>query len=415
MYKKSKYNYIVEDEKLNNVYIYNLLTRSFLCIEKSLWIDINNNNYEKIDFDSIQTMLEEGIILYNNVNEQYVLKDKIESRMVTNENAAMFLSMTSGCNFKCPYCYQDYRTNINDNLFITEEKIDIIYSYIRELRLSNLAIAYFGGEPTLNMDVLMYALNKFRNLESNMNVSHTIITNGYMLTDEILCLYKKIENLIIQFTIDGNENSHNKTRIHKEFGNTFDKIYLNLCKLAHEIPNHVAVRINVANTDFVEYYQLIDRMKKDGLAGKISVAFELVFDGQISKHTSCSDKSSILQLYEYATTQGFASNLSVEYGPCLAHAKYGFAIDEELNLYNCPGEIYGKKVGFISDAGILNIIDNEWYESRYVRKKCMKDCFYAPICFGGCKMNKKCRKETFITLLPKMVQKMIKEYEGGFK
>lgn len=59
-------------------------------------------------------------------------------------------------------------------------------------------------------------------------------------------------------------------------------------------------------------------------------------------------------------------------------------IDEQLNVYKCPGYLYEKPVGRINDNGTLIITDNFWYEAITLESDCVSDCIYGPICYGGC-------------------------------
>lgn len=86
------------------------------------------------------------------------------------------------------------------------------------------------------------------------------------------------------------------------------------------------------------------------------------------------------------------------------------ALDENLNIYICPSQLYLKKVGFISEMGEFIITDDEWYRAIYKRKACMENCCYAPICFGGCLMNDNfsCRKKQIEERLPHVLEYKIR-------
>lgn len=410
MFKLSKYNYVVSEN--DEVYIYNILKRSFLCIPNDLWECILLNNFEELNDIELEMLLKYGVILHNDVVELYVMQDILHAPLMSKENMGIFLSMTSDCNFICPYCYQDCRINNVEKKYISKQNIDLVSKHIRNSGVKNCNIVYFGGEPTLNQENLIYAMDKIENIE-NVNVQHSIITNGFILTDEMLEAFRRVKSLLIQITIDGDKENHDKYRILNDGKKTFDIIYDNVKKLANMFPNCVSVRGNISLDDYKPYYDLVNRLVNDGLDNKIHVWFEQIFDGQINKNSSetnmMNDKT--IELLNYTMSKGFDVNMTVEYGPCLAHSKYGITIDENLRTYYCPGQLYQNEIGYISTQGDHQISKNEWYKSLFDKKPCVYSCEFGPLCYGGCLLNGDCRKETIKKMLPIVVSKKIQNYK----
>lgn len=103
-----------------------------------------------------------------------------------------YLELTSKCNAKCPYCY-----NESNNDHIDELPFKTIQKIIDELADSDFpAVVFSGGEPFLYSHIsqaLHYALSK--------NVKPTIITNGMLLeSSEIKELLSN--NISLQLTFD---------------------------------------------------------------------------------------------------------------------------------------------------------------------------------------------------------------------
>ena len=190
MYKKSKYNYIVEKE--NKIFIYNFLHRTFIKIDKDTW------EKSLFDEDMTETLLYYGILHDSKLDEYSILRNVMNNELYSKKSLGIFLSMTSQCNFNCPYCYQDSRKDMKKNIFIEKEKVNVLYEYlqkyIKKNSVENLSVVFFGGEPTLNEEKLVYAIDKINSLD-NVNKTFSIITNGYLIGDRLMEKLKNIENL----------------------------------------------------------------------------------------------------------------------------------------------------------------------------------------------------------------------------
>ena len=62
------------------------------------------------------------------------------------------LMPTEGCNFRCPYCYEDHHA-----VSMTRDTLDRIEEYItaQAPRYKQVILAWFGGEPTLCKDTVL--------------------------------------------------------------------------------------------------------------------------------------------------------------------------------------------------------------------------------------------------------------------
>lgn len=85
------------------------------------------------------------------------------------------------------------------------------------------------------------------------------------------------------------------------------------------------------------------------------------------------------------------------------HGSFASAVDENLNVYPCPGFLYGKKGGYINEYG-YHVKNDFWYSTLRKVPECVKECKYAPICYGGCKMNRKCNKDFFDRSLEGLIE-----------
>ena len=164
-------------------------------------------------------LLRQGILLRSELNEIYIFKDIIQNAILRSDCMGIFLSMTSDCNLSCPYCYQDYRKETQYKRYISEDKINTLCDFIKNSDVRELSIVYFGGEPTINEDVLLYAMRKINSLEG-VKVGNTLITNGYAVSKNLIDAIKQYGSFLLQITFDGNKMLHDSIRVTSDRGPT---------------------------------------------------------------------------------------------------------------------------------------------------------------------------------------------------
>ena len=121
------------------------------------------------------------------------------------------LMPTEGCNFRCPYCYEDHHA-----VSMTRDTLDRIEEYItaQAPRYKQVILAWFGGEPTLCKDTVLEVSNIVQNLQKQYGFHYAanMTTNGYLLNDKLFRQFYQAGITSYQITIDG--WNHDKTRPH---------------------------------------------------------------------------------------------------------------------------------------------------------------------------------------------------------
>ena len=150
------------------------------------------------------------------------------------------LMLTNECNFACTYCYADegsYGVS-NDNMMSNEVSLDAVkwaYSKYKNIK----QISFFGGEPLLNLKVIesvcSFIVNEYKLEKIERMPLFSIVTNAYFITDEVINLFSKY-NIHPVVSVDGPKKVHDKQRILKNGGGTFDVVYHNLKKFREKMP-----------------------------------------------------------------------------------------------------------------------------------------------------------------------------------
>ena len=204
---------------------------------------------------------------------------KFNNRQLNNNFTSLTICPTINCNFDCPYCFENHypgkmsEKTQNDIIELTKKLL--LYS-----KNKSLHITWYGGEPLLAIDVIESLSKKFLSLveENKIKYSASIITNGFLLDQEKADILSNYKVTNYQITLDGLEETHNKTRRLANGGPTFDVIINNLRN--NKINGKINIRYN-AHKDNVQDFnitkQLIYNISKQS-GNNISIYPALVVD-----------------------------------------------------------------------------------------------------------------------------------------
>lgn len=365
-----------------------------LLLERELVDSLKNEDFSVLTQEEKETLSQAKIIHNGKVDESTHMRYLMERNKFKEEVLALFINFSSRCNFNCSYCYQDARTMGSD---MTKENWERLLSFISNQRnptnVRKVEVVLFGGEPLMNYNVLHQAVQNLKAMEgSNFSVNVDLITNGSLLTkDRATELAPYLDS--VQITIDGTEKVHNERRPYKSGEGSFQDVLQNLRNTLNFTDIEVTLRINVEEETIPDAEELLSRLKKLNLPPKLNkiglsptyasqndISGETCavgFEGQIMKK--------IAATYEKAVKMGYKVGKEFINGPCLSYYKNSFAVDENLQVYKCPGYLYEEPDGFITPSGELEITSTRWYEMINDEPSCLENCKYAPICYGGCR------------------------------
>ncbi|MEV0443324.1 radical SAM protein [Streptomyces spectabilis] len=101
--------------------------------------------------------------------------------------------VTDKCNMKCSYCFVDTNTSNPDmSQKDLHEGLDLLLTTNKNRK--RISIQWFGGEPTIRFDLMKWGDTYARRLAQDYGiekVTPVVVTNGVLLTDEMLDHYKE--------------------------------------------------------------------------------------------------------------------------------------------------------------------------------------------------------------------------------
>ncbi|HCU00397.1 TPA: hypothetical protein DIC20_01685 [Candidatus Dependentiae bacterium] len=189
-------------------------------------------------------------------NQNYDVNMNKLALSLSNKFLGLVLLPTEKCNFRCTYCYEDYK--IGRMVDSTTEAIkNFLQKRTSDPELEYLHIGWFGGEPLIEhdivFDILSYAKQKCD--ENNVTLISDMTTNGYLLTKPIFDKLISLNLKHFQVSLDGPKELHDLSRIRADKKGTFDVIWKNLLDMRENKEKFVVilrVHITPENKDHIK-------------------------------------------------------------------------------------------------------------------------------------------------------------------
>jgi uncharacterized protein len=375
--------------------------------------------------EALATLADNGFLVKDRAAERQTLESFFRDVREGQDELRVTVLTTLQCNFACDYCFQGDHGDYNKFAAkMTLETAAGVAAWSEErldtLRSGRFVLTFFGGEPLLNMPVVYYLAERMWKAcqERGVTMLINIITNGLLLTPEMIDRLNAFGLNGVKITLDGDKDTHNRMRPLRGGQGTFDKIVQNLRQIAGKCRISIGGNFDESSVD--SYPALLEFLKSQEFAPHIGrVAFKpiirepkpqqpkglipLTVVGSDSKPlngtcmtsagggTSICDNCNFLDekmsfLREETKKAGFATVDGVHMGPCEIHRKHAHTIGPEGSLYACPG--------FTGDAtqatghidGRLDPM-REQALSRFEKISAWRgcdDCAFIPVCAGGC-------------------------------
>ena len=392
-FKLSMFNlYLKIDESTSGVY--NTLHDSALVVDKDVLQTICETSMHGHD-SFLEPLIENKMLVPHDFDEKQYFIYYLNKMKYSPVRASYILTLTSSCNLDCPYCFEGRNKN-GDTMspVVAERALDyIIHQCEKNTSVKNVEIAFYGGEPLLNRDVMKFICEKASSTLNNIvRLEYTLVSNLTLLMDSDIELLKHYSFTNIQVAIDGPPEIHDKRRISKTGDKTFDLIFSNILKLVDNNLQVVLI-LNFDESSWHCYSDLIPIIK-----AQLPYKRMYLILNPLSKclcNTSCgstfSDNSKeaeiFLKLYNYFRDNDISIHaFGQDSVPCMLNRDMSEVIDPKGLVYKC-GLMLGKPefaAGSIFDSlsrtfNYKMLLEEPW-------KQCLdRGCVYLPICGGGCR------------------------------
>jgi uncharacterized protein len=426
----SIFNIRVPLKQRDDVFLMNTLTDAQLLVSADVAALLDRTTFDDLSDsqrEAVELLSENGFFVSDYETDRRNLNDYFHRVKHSRDELHITVLTTLQCNFACGYCYQGDREDFNQfadkmTLDTSARVAEWIERQLDRVRPAKFVMTFFGGEPLLNLPVLYdlaertWTATQARGIKQSLS----IITNGLLLTEEVVDRLQPFGLRGVKITLDGDRETHDRMRPLRGGQGTFDRIIENIRKVAHR--THISIGGNFDETSADSFPALLDFISKQDFADRlVKVNFKPIVRDQPAapslkkmlplipvSHSgkplggtcmtstgggggSTCDSCSFLDekmahLREETRRHGLPGPTGVPGGPCHVHQENAHTIGPDGSLYACPG-FTGEKA--LSTGHISGRTDS-WRDSNKQRFdsldpwKACGDCAYMPICAGGC-------------------------------
>jgi uncharacterized protein len=194
---------------------------------------------------------------------------------------------STDCNLGCGYCFQNTGQDLAGgnrppriaHSRLTSDAITTVLEFARRQMAAagteKLSILLFGGEPLLNPKGCLELLARAADYGL---ASAWMISNTTLLTP---ALAKKLWDLrlrFIQVTFDGDRADHDRIRVRRSNGGTFDAIIGNMVRASEAAPLAWVLRVNVSHRNHLGINALLDRLAAALDPSRCTISFDHIRD-----------------------------------------------------------------------------------------------------------------------------------------
>lgn len=174
---------------------------------------------------------------------------------------ALVLTLTTGCNLGCSYCYREDLEAPKAAQHIEHETamqaIDLLFR--QAVDRPRVSIVFFGGEPLTRFaairELTLYATERAR--VTGKQVDFSLTTNATLLNEEMIAFFRA-HAFGIAVSMDGDELEHDRRRITIGGGGTYQRVAANARRLLQSgLTRPIGTRVTLSrgNTDVERIYR----------------------------------------------------------------------------------------------------------------------------------------------------------------
>jgi uncharacterized protein len=322
---------------------------------------------------------------------------------------ALCLHIAHDCNLACKYCFAEEGEYHGRRALMSAEvgKKALDFLVANSGNRVNLEVDFFGGEPTLNFDVVKQIVEYGRSLEKDHNKKFrfTLTTNGVLLNEEILeFANKEMGNVVL--SIDGRKEVNDRMRPFRGGQGSYDTIvpkFKHVAESRDQMNYYVRGTYTHYNLDFSnDVLHLAD-------LGFEQISVEPVVAQPTDEYAIREEDLPILkEEYDKLAVEMikrkkegrpfnfFHFMIDLQGGPCVAKRLSGcgsgceyLAVTPWGDLYPCHQFVGNEDflMGNVYEGVKRDDIMHEFKQCNvYAKEKCRK-CFAKFYCSGGCAAN----------------------------
>ena len=398
--RESAYNVWVDQPDTS--WVYNGLSGSVLRLpaaeRAALQRYLADGTCDDLSTEVVTNLTIGRMLVTDDADETEVLAARYARSRQNANRFALTIVTSLGCNFDCPYCFEDKHPSI-----LAPDVEDAVLAVLDDqlARIERFEVTWFGGEPLVGKRPLLALSDAFieRCDRAGVDYGASIITNGYLLDRDTARQLAARRVTQTQIGLDGPPDVHDRMRPRADGGPTFERIVANIIDTADLLEIVVRVNLDTDNVDRTE--ELLAILADAGLAGRIGI-----YPGHLVgvAENAAAPSSTYAAAHACLTTPAFAhaalqfGRLAQRYGfgspdvpeatgtPCTAVRDNELVVGSAGELYKCWDSVGSpfESIGHISDYRNTNGRLRRWLAyDPFANEEC-RSCIALPVCMGGC-------------------------------
>jgi uncharacterized protein len=344
-----------------------------------------------------------GYLVTSDVSELDKFRYRYGREQWRTDMMQLILLASEDCNFRCVYCYEKFKRGT-----MAPEVRQGIREMVtkRAPHLTELDIAWFGGEPLYGWEAVEELSPFFRSIAEEHGIHHRqqMTTNAYLLTEERATKLLDWGCRAYQITIDGLPDQHDCKRVGRDGSPTYHVILDNLrsLKARRNEPFNVIVRVNFDRDNVMGLAPFLEALSEDfGGDHRFKMRFRAVGkwggdnDGALDTCGLDEQKKVLAQLREKAGEVDLGLEAGVRrmaaFGSevCYAARPYNFIVGASGKLMKCTvalEELESNVVGQILPDGTMQLKDEhmaQWVKPYFETDEMCQKCYVLPVCQGS--------------------------------
>jgi uncharacterized protein len=403
IWSPSKFNFYLPADN-GNLYFYNSYVGALAIVPKNETSRIKHfikEGFSGFPKGILADLCLNGFFVPEGTDEPRLAEALHQRQFSESKILELILLPNENCNFRCKYCYEDFKRNKMEREVI-EGIIKLVQSRVSNLSL--LRIGWFGGEPLTAKHIIKHLSERLQEICQSGGCDYTssMTTNGYLLNKETAKMLFQANIRRFQITLDGPREQHNRLRVLADGSTgTFDRIFSNLKMLRNlDETFKVVIRVNFNRSTTSSMKDFLELLKNEfGNDGRFCVDFHPIgawgekCDSQIADCESDEGRTLALQFSRMSAGAGFdllhLRNKLKPFGSvCYAANPFSYIIGANGNIYKCTVAFndYRNRVGYLSDRGELHLDENKmamWISNGEEKDSLCQSCPFRPACQGN--------------------------------
>jgi uncharacterized protein len=396
--RQSRYNTVVA--RGDRTWVHNGVSGQVFAVDTVEWADalafLEGDEARMPAVATLRDLTVARMLVNDDADELATLERRYRAATSDLSSFALTIVTSLGCNFDCPYCFENKPPAILDAE--TERLLlEVLDSQLPTIE--RFHVTWYGGEPLLAQDRIDRLSAAFleRTRAAGVTYAASIVTNGYLLTPAVARRLKELKVRRAQVTLDGPAETHDAMRPLRNGRGTFEVILENVVACADLLP--LSIRVNLDASNAGEYLRLLDQLVERGLAGRVTVhPGHIVAYPDQAGAPSESYGAHCFTMPEFAEVEREFLAAAFERGlakpalpkpigsPCTAVRTNELVVGARGELYKCFDSVGNPQevIGHLRSWRDPNDRVLKWLRYDPFADEDCRSCIALPTCMGGC-------------------------------